>query len=297
VTEPDGGTPVVIEGTTLWRMWRGHDPAAVRERAEHVLYSDSEVSGQLAVDGWPFVIRPTLARPIPGRVTRMAVVRIADSRPMSVAAAEPGGTGTAEAGFHGGASDDEVAALISLASGVRLRSGGLTRLWLENGDDEFGIPMEGMHTEPVWIGPGQWGSLLRDNVPDHLVLSAYGEQLGLFPRLSASNAATLVRAARLYADALWVADSDTNQAWLYLVSALEAAGSGGKPDTKGTRPVWARFQEQMPLVWAKLVAAGGDEHAQNIGTDGPRRSGQSHRSVSELRGPLQARAALDSPSA
>lgn len=49
------------------------------------------------------------------------------------------------------------------------------------------------------------------------------ELLVTYPRLSAKDAIALVRAAKLYGNAVWIAESDPSSAWLMLVSSLEVA--------------------------------------------------------------------------
>lgn len=44
-------------------------------------------------------------------------------------------------------------------------------------------------------------------------------------KLSASQSVALVRAARLYQDALWIVESEPGLAWLMFVSALEIAAN------------------------------------------------------------------------
>lgn len=45
----------------------------------------------------------------------------------------------------------------------------------------------------------------------------------MIPRMSGGNVATLVRAARLYQDAVWIAEGQPELSWIMLVSAIEAA--------------------------------------------------------------------------
>ena len=51
------------------------------------------------------------------------------------------------------------------------------------------------------------------------------EQLATYPDMDARVAIGVIRAARLYQDALWVAESEPNLAWIMLVSAVEAAAN------------------------------------------------------------------------
>jgi hypothetical protein len=83
----------------------------------------------------------------------------------------------------------------------------------------------------------------------------------LLPRISGKNVVRLVRAARLYANALWVCDDDPNLGWLQMVSAVEAAAV----QRSGTKPLWKRVEQEMPDLWKLLLNAGGQQHAENVG--------------------------------
>lgn len=50
-----------------------------------------------------------------------------------------------------------------------------------------------------------------------------------YPTMSAVDAAALVRAARQYQEALWIAEVDARQAWLRFISAVEAARGRWSP--------------------------------------------------------------------
>jgi len=50
------------------------------------------------------------------------------------------------------------------------------------------------------------------------------EEIKTFAALSPEQAIALGRAARLYQDALWLAESEPNLSWLMLVAAVETAG-------------------------------------------------------------------------
>ena len=51
------------------------------------------------------------------------------------------------------------------------------------------------------------------------------EDISSLPSLGAEQAIALVRSARLYQDALWLAESEPNLSWLLLVSAIETAAN------------------------------------------------------------------------
>ena len=171
---------------------------------------------------------------------------------------------TNEKSHYGGYAEDEIAALLSLALGVRCRSGGITRQWFrDSGDakpDPLGQPIEFDHRPPMWTPPPRRRPLLPElpssaNVEDAALL------FDLLPRISGKNVITLVRAARLYANALWVCDGDPNLGWLQMVSAVEAVAV----QRSGTNPVWKRVEQEMPDLWKLLLNAGGQQHAENVG--------------------------------
>lgn len=109
-------------------------------------------------------------------------------------------------GFYGGGIPDEFAALFSLALGVRLRAGPLTR--------EF-TAQSGDRGRPVGWDPRNVPSLIRSNQAARLPNLA--NQAGLdsdlvdkYPTLESDDAIALLRAARSYQEAVWNADDDPN---------------------------------------------------------------------------------------
>ncbi len=127
--------------------------------------------------------------------------------------------------YHGGSFPEEVAVLSSLGSGIRLRAGGATRLF-EHGGDSKGRPMESGSRPFTNI-------LIRKEVPGWVLPNAAEEThsldglsiLAFLLKLSPPDAQALVRAARLYQDALWLVESEPSLAWLMLVSAVETAAN------------------------------------------------------------------------
>jgi hypothetical protein len=125
--------------------------------------------------------------------------------------------------YHGGEMDDELAALVGLVLGRRLRSGGLVRRF--DTDDPLGMPLEALHEPPVLALPS---ARHRGVLP---VLSAEADlrqalaPLQRYPGLGAAEAVALARAARLYQEAIWVAEVDPHLSWVLLVSAVEAVAA------------------------------------------------------------------------
>lgn len=126
---------------------------------------------------------------------------------------------TDDSAYHGGNLDDEIAALLSLLLGIRLMKGSVTR---EFGSriDPRGLPVESGAIPALVIN--SWQTLIP-----HLQrtedLRKLPDLFGTYPALEKADAMVLIKAARLYQQAIWYADTDPNQAWLMLVSAIETA--------------------------------------------------------------------------
>jgi hypothetical protein len=197
--------------------WRAYDPnGAPAEAFEAALYSDACLDGSLIDPAWPLDLMPANPPLRPG-LKLAAVARVRWN-----ATADPDMSRSDTGGYHGGGADDEVAALVSLALGVRCRSGGITRLWPRGSGDPLGMPIEFSHRRPYLPEPAERRPLLP-NLPEIASLEGCAALFGSFAAAQGSHATALVRAARLYEHALWIAEDDPNLSWLQLVSALEVA--------------------------------------------------------------------------
>jgi len=250
-------------GTGLWRTWQIFDPDNIQESAEFSLYSDTWFTNIVLEPGWPVDLMPTMPNLMGSGVKFAGVARVRWSPDASRDSSDVR-LATDSRAHHGGDSGDELAALLSLALGMRCRNGGITRRWLidrgQPGLDPLGMPIEADHRPPVWDASIS-GRPMLPMMPLEVDLASASPLLTKFATASAEKAALLVRAARLYSGALWIADSDANQAWLQLVSAIETLATRGA----GTKPTWRRTEEGLPEVWNQLMAVGGDDHARAIG--------------------------------
>jgi hypothetical protein len=121
--------------------------------------------------------------------------------------------------YHGGSPPDELAALMSLALGVRAKRGGQSRIF--DGSDPLGRPVAWAgQADPVILRGGKHQFILPSAVGSHSLEDL--APLRTLPLLSAAEAVALIRAARLYQDGLWIAESEPALAWIMLVSAIEA---------------------------------------------------------------------------
>jgi hypothetical protein len=188
------------------------------EGYEITLYSDAQPPGLLqshSVGPYEFI-------PISNRSLSLRQAVVVRSAQFSTAIDwDVNDLRTDEGSFHGGDEGDELAALLSLAFGARVESGGITRNWFIGE-----TPLEGPGWPTLWRQPPELHRTVTSVFPDDvstLDLEKALPVLRSYFSSSASQATAMVRAARLYQKALWVADADTNQSFLWLVAALEAA--------------------------------------------------------------------------
>jgi hypothetical protein len=209
-----------MERPTSWANWRAHESGIAALAAhEYDLHSDSEIRG-IPVDLGPYRIMSTradthhetkLACPV-------AVLRIKHCL-------HPNGSD--EDADHGALHQDEVAALISLQLGIRLQASGKTRYFKFDDSDPLGAPSFRSELETPALLPGSRTPIIAHAnrvVQLPTLLAAFAT----FPHLSADVATALVRAARLYQEALWISEREPWLSWLLLVSAIEVAGNSEK---------------------------------------------------------------------
>jgi hypothetical protein len=140
-----------------------------------------------------------------------------------------------QAVFHGGDAAQELASLVSLALGIRLRASGISREFDPEGDPR-GYP-HGFDEQVPYLPPPYRHPILPYTATGPAHLNTCRQLLLLYPSISAAQARALVRSARSYQEGLWIADNDPRQAWLRLVGAVEAA-----------ERQWFSDQEQIGLT-------------------------------------------------
>ena len=161
--------------------------------------------------------------------------------------------------YHGGGLGDEITALVSLSCGIRLKAGDVTRRFPPKGaakGDPRGWPTayEWQHDVPVL--PKTFGRfpILPEVLGKHSISEL--DLLREFPQVLPDGAAALVQAARLYQDAVWMAEFEPERAWLLLVSALETAAGHWRSAMES--PI-ERLRASRPDLETMLEAAGGQK--------------------------------------
>ena len=87
------------------------------------------------------------------------------------------------------------------------------------------------------------------------------ERLETIPRIKPTRYVSLIRACRSYQEALWIAESEPNLAWLLFVSAIETAANDiYRTESSASE----RLKNAKPDLAAHLEEVGGPEHLQKV---------------------------------
>jgi hypothetical protein len=220
---------------------------------EYPLFTDAWITGDAAQGPYRFL--NTVPRHDSGLIQPAIVLRcdLHGDFPL------PDMTKTDTSRYHGGSFPEEVSALSSLALGIRLRAGGPTRLF-EAGGDPKGRPIEWVPRPftTILIRKEALGWVLPNAAEGTHPLDGLGI-LRFLIKLSRPDATALVRAARLYQDALWLVESEPSLAWLMLVSAVETAANQ-----------WRKSKE-APVDRLRTSKPGLYQYLANIGPEVPER--------------------------
>lgn len=187
---------------------------------EYPLFTDAHITGEITEGYGPYQFLNAIAHPEhPGDIQPAIILR-AEGHLTHISQNPPPMDTTDGGYYHGGDQIDEIAALVSLAIGIRCKAGELTRSF-DEGEDLRGRPFAGV--------PGRNPTLLRRTYATVLprAMGTHSlDDLGplqLLIKMSSPAATALIRAARLYQDGLWIAEADPSTSWLLLVSAIETA--------------------------------------------------------------------------
>ena len=223
---------------------------------EYPLYSDARFLQSITNSGSPYNFFNTMpSRAEHGYVQASLILRLDEHIPHI----QPDYSRTDVSRYHSGAITDEIAALTSLCVGARIRAGGASRYFTDPQKEPLGMPV-------AWDRrPKPSLDLDKDRLALPHVVGTRSlnvlERLGWLLQLSPGQSIALVRAARLYQDALWIAESETALAWLMFVSSLETAANQWKSED-GT-PVDRLTYSKLELV-ELLKNASGDDLVQSV---------------------------------
>ncbi len=207
--------PLIYEN---WKVAMSGEP--LLETVEYQLFTDYNIGGEI-LDGFgPYkIFNNTVSRvdsqiPIPAFTLRLDNYLNYDSD-----SDFPNKTNVKY--YHGGSLTDEITALLSLSFGFRLKAGGVTRHFDIAGDPKGRPTCFEIHENPF----------LQKTVMRHPVLPQpfFGHPvtdtrlLCKLPSLIPDDAVALISVARVYQDAIWIAETEPELSWIMLVSAVESA--------------------------------------------------------------------------
>lgn len=244
-------------GSSLWRDWNFPSPDG--RGIEYLMWSDREFRDSCGSPNWegpregfgPLVLYSTCTGTYPTgslRPSLAAKMTTEYSEPM-----ESEGARLHALHDTGLSSGEEVSALISLLLDVRIRDGGPVRIF-PAGSDNSGFPWYGHHAPPSAVESPVRARILPPPSDEEVNLAECDPMLSNFGTLSPTVSTVLVKAAHHYANGLWIAEADPEQAWLQFVTALEVVAVHHQTETIDATDV---FSAAYPGATKKIVAAGG----------------------------------------
>ncbi len=230
-----------------WEAAAGDTPSLVAY--EYPIFSDAQIVGTADTGYGPYQLINTIAG---GDRARPALILRVEDHPVAPLRSEKE-TNTGR--YHGGDLADEIAALVSLCLGIRAQSGNMTRVF-EPGGDPRGTPVAYGHRDPDPIVPPPRPTPilpreLKENTHNLDALAPLADLLSLTPL----QAVELVRAARSYQEAMWIAEGAPETAWLLFISALETAANRWRSEEEDPT---TRLHISLPAVESLLRKQGGD---------------------------------------
>jgi hypothetical protein len=245
---PDEPASTSLPVVKNWKLKEANLPRLAV--TEYPLYTDVHLTGEIQNKDWPYAFLNTIPhRHEPGLVNHSITLRVEEYSYSDT----PDFSQTNNSLYHGGLIQDEVAALVSLCMGARVKAGGMSRIFGNMTNDPLGRPVEWDHR----LMPSLTVDKDRLILPDVTGSRSLGDltPLELLPSLCAQRSIALVRAARFYQDALWIVESEPSLAWLMLVSALETAANEWRAEN-GTAS--ERLMESKPELTERLSECGGE---------------------------------------
>ncbi|WP_444928604.1 hypothetical protein ACJJIF_12080 [Microbulbifer sp. SSSA002] len=243
---------------SYWNMKEFSPDAKPNSISEFPLYSDAHITGELNDEKGPYKFLNMISGTNgPGSINDAITLRMF----WYIDDQSSYGVKTDTSKYHGGWVTDEIAALASLKLGIRVKAGAVTRSYDAYSDDEFGRPRSTREKKPE-INIGIRGAVLP-SVVKTVNISELGDLYSLH-YLDEEQYIALVRASRMYQDALWIAESEPELAWLMLISSLETAANqwSSEQDT----PV-ERLKASKPALAEMLFDSGGDVLVEKVANE------------------------------
>jgi len=205
------------KGPQIYENWRASfSKDEVQSISEYPLFSDARVTGEEIDKYKPYAfLNPVPIDEYVGCFRPIIYARIENYLHFEI----PDMSKTATDTYHGGTLVEEIAALVSLALGIRIRAGKMTRDFQDNIDPR-GHPV-GWGRQPEFLNI-DYQRLVIPNAKSERPLGLLSPLSGI-PSMSPDDANALIKAARSYQKALLIAEEDPSMSWLFLVTAIEKA--------------------------------------------------------------------------
>jgi hypothetical protein len=245
-----GDGQLLDRGPEAYENWKAFERGELsRHGQEFPLYSDAELTGEVEEGCGPYQIFNTIADGHPRRVMPVLVLRATYHGENRLGYA-PKLMASDTLSYHGGRLPDEVAAIVGLALGIRLRASSETRDFeLDSGRER--PRAENPSTVPVLVRSNASGEVLPKM---SRIVAFSAEALKEYIRLTPPLAVALSRAALLHQHALWLAESNPSDAWLMLVSAVEVAAVAWRRQDDDVEQVFRRLKPK----WVARLERSGD---------------------------------------
>lgn len=228
----------------VYQNWKAAEKGGPSNGAiEHPFYTDSRIVGQIREGLGPYQLLNTGADETD--VNRASIIlRQENHSELDIDEWQKAG----DEHYHGGQTSDAIAALLSLSLGMRVKAGAASREFEPHGDPRG---------RPVAF-TGKWKS--EPNLPDEPQKAVLPEVRGKrdlneavllshYSDLTTEEAICLLRAARLYQDAVWIVDSEPQLSWLMMVSAVESVADQWWEDQES--PVDS-LKTSLPELYSRL---------------------------------------------
>lgn len=211
------------EGTLLYKNWLSQiNNNPIFSTNEYPFFSDSYLTGEITESLGPNYLINTLPLIKNNNISPIIIFRIDNH-------IHPDDTlknmkQTDISTYHGGWLNDEMAALISLCLGIRLKSGGIIRTFGLDADPKGRPQYHFLNEEPVFIKKTDNQYIIPNAICKHCLKDAT-KLLVTFPKITPEESTVLIKSARLYQEALWLSESEPELTWLLLVSSVETVAN------------------------------------------------------------------------
>jgi hypothetical protein len=254
-------TPTRTSGPEFYSNWKASVAGCPYLGGfEAPLYTDAHITGQINHGLGPYEILNAIAiHHAPLHIQPAVVLRAGLYQSYET----PSFKETRDDTYHGGRLADEIAALVALSLGVRIRAGPASREFDADVNDK-GRPTATHDAASPYLSVtprAMRGSLVLPKVHETANLNEGLKLAENLNSLAELDAIALIRSARLFQDAIWIAETEAHLSWLMLVSAIETAADHWH---KVDDPVEERLRDWNPTLADLLESRGGQGLVQEV---------------------------------